>query len=168
MTAYVLLLITTYVLTLPALALFIFFGILFEANDNSSSIVCAIIAGVVAFFVFSLSITDMILIVAAYVIIGSVWSFWRYRHFVTEKVANWNTKVNMSAQETKWFVESLTPRACLNRITCWIIVWPFSMVENIAGDLIRMIKHMITNTFKSVYNKIYTKAIANLTVNQGN
>jgi len=152
MTAYVPLFITAYLLTLPALVIVIFLGIIFEANDNSSSLFCAILAGIIAFFVFNLQIIDIALFGIAYILIGCVWSFWRYKHYLVEKVANWNTKVLMTASETKWFMESLTPRACLSRITSWIIVWPFSMIENIAGDLIRMITDLDVKFYTTSFN----------------
>jgi hypothetical protein len=62
----------------------------------------------------------------------------------------------------KGAADRLHPLAMLSTLTAWVIIWPFSMVENLAGDVINMIRTAISTVFRSVYNRIYESAVRDL------
>ncbi|MNC53199.1 hypothetical protein D3C75_1025890 [compost metagenome] len=97
--------------------------------------------------------------------IGLVWSFWRYNVHAKETVAWIKTlqvpdKFSESYRQTQ--IDNLAPSKNLDRITAWIIIWPFSAVENILGDMINAIQALVTKVFKGVYSKIYLSHIKSI------
>jgi hypothetical protein len=90
-----------------------------------------------------------------------VWSFYRYKRFIVAKVEHF--------REMNYHLEKLSqyhPSMMLDTITCWIIIWPFSLIENLCGDIINFVETLVKKVFKGVYNRIYESAVGNL--NKGN
>lgn len=139
-------------------------GVIAEHNDGRGfAVFMALVASVVAFFFFNLTLADLLIVAGGYMIVGFAWSFWRYRRFVVSEVE----KINASDynQERKQLrVESLHPRNHVDTIVAWVIVWPFSAIENLIGDLITGITTLVTTTFKRAYQSIYESATAGLKV----
>jgi hypothetical protein len=50
----------------------------------------------------------------------------------------------------------------LDTITAWILIWPFSLTENLCGDIIHFIETLVKKVFKGVYNRIYENAVGQL------
>ena len=140
-------------------ALFVL-GILSEHNDSRGwSIFFMLIAAGVAYLTFSLSWTMLAVYAAGYVIVGLFWSFWRYKRHAA-KVVEQNK--NATKQEKERALARLHPKEMLGTITAWIMVWPFSFVENMVGDLINAIQMLITKVFRGIYHRIYDAAVAAL------
>ncbi len=69
----------------------------------------------------------------------------------------------MSNNERKYQIERLKPSSVLDKLTTWVIVWPFSMIENVLGDFIKLVQTVITTYFKGIYNRIYNTAVGKIT-----
>lgn len=158
-------LITAYVLTWPALVLLLLVGIAFEhCGARKWAVFTGIVAIAVSYFYFNVSLTQILYAVAAYVAVGVVWSFWRYKVYVTDQVAKIKelSAKAFSADSRNRMIENLAPTKNLGMITAWIIIWPFSAVESILGDVIRAVQALVTKVFKGVYHKIYTSQVKGL------
>jgi len=136
------------------------FGILAEHTESSGwAIFFMILAVAVAFFTFSFSWLTLALGAVGYIVVGLLWSFWRYKRHA-QKVVEANKK--STAQEKEYALRALHPKAMLGTITAWIVIWPFSLVENLVGDIINFIQELVTKFFRGVYHKIYDSAVAAL------
>ena len=135
-------------------------GILFEHNGARGwSVFTALVVAAVAYIAFNVSLAMIAIGAVAYVVVGLVWSFWRYKRHAA-KVVEENR--NGSPRDKEDALRRLHPRAMLPTITAWILIWPFSLVENIVGDLINAIQSLVTKFFRGVYHKIYDAAVAAL------
>lgn len=133
------------------------FGILAEHNGARGwSVFFMLIAGAVAYISFNVSLIALAVGAVAYIAVGLVWSFWRYKRHAS-KVVEQNRE--SSAREKEIALARLHPKAMLGTITAWIMIWPFSMVENIVGDLITAIQLLVTKFFRGVYHKVYESAV---------
>jgi hypothetical protein len=149
-------------LTWPAIAVLLVLGILFEHSEARGwAIVTAIVASVVSFFYFSISLENFAFGSLAYLVIGIVWSFYRYKRYVGKAVSDAKESV-MSDTQKEYLIRDLHPTKNLSTITAWIIVWPFSAIDNIAGDLINAIETLVKTVFRGVYHRIYESAVADI------
>ena len=117
------------------------------------------LAAGIAYLHFSLSLSTLGIWSALYIIIGVLWSFWRYKRYAEKEIEE------VKARDIHYkniVIEKLHPKEMLGTITSWIIVWPFSMIENVIGDIIDAIKLLVTRVFRAIYYKIYESAIAQL------
>jgi hypothetical protein len=155
---------TGYLLTWPALIIMIFCGILSEHNESRGwSMFFGIVVMISSYFFFNVSLETIAYYVAAYVVIGLLWSFWRYKRFVTAGIESINFESDhISSGYKRNRISEFHPSENLDKITAWIIVWPFSMIENVTGDLISLVHTLITKVFKGVYHKIYMAAAGDL------
>jgi MFS family permease len=142
------------------LGVLVLLGILSEHNESSGWAVfwMLLIAGVVA-LTFHIPLVMLGIGAVAYLAIGLFWSFWRYKRHVTKKVEEYKEK---DAREREYALRALHPKAMLGTITAWIVVWPFSLVESLVGDIIDFIKALVTKFFRGVYFRIYDAAVAAL------
>lgn len=141
------------------IALFVL-GIFSEHTDSSEwSVFFMLIAVGVALLTFSLSWTMLAVYAAGYLAIGLFWSFWRYKRHAAKVVEQHK---NSDAREKQFALAILHPKEMLGTITAWIMVWPFSFVENMVGDLINAIQMLITKVFRGIYHRIYDAAVSAL------
>lgn len=156
---------TAYMITWPALAIVLLLGIAFEHTGNRKSAVFAgLVAMCISYYYFEVPLTTIWVYVAAYVVVGVIWSFWRYRVYVSKMVESMAGYTWKSQADKDRDINRLAPTNNLERITSWIIVWPFSMIENVLGDIITMIQSLVTRVFKGVYYKFFvtqTEALRN-------
>lgn len=153
--------ITTYLLTLPFLMALLFSGILFSTWDmDEVAIFTGLAAGTIAFFLYDFALSALMIFAALYLVLGIVWSFWRYKRFVDVTVDRINTATH--DYEKNSLTGIMTPSNMAGRITSWVLSWPFSMVENLIGDILRLIKNFVTESLKAVYAKIHTSALKNI------
>jgi hypothetical protein len=135
-------------------------GMISEHTDSSGwSIFFLLIAGAVVFMSFSVSWTMLAIYAGAYLVVGLLWSFWRYKRHAEKVVAKNKTA---DARQKQQALESLHPKEMLGSITAWILVWPFSLVQNLLGDIINFIQALVTKFFRGVYHRIYDAAVAAL------
>lgn len=144
------------------LAVLFILGVLFEYNEARGwTVFVTVVSAIVAYFSFAVPFVTILIYSVSYLAIGLVWSFWRYKRYVSTKVERYKNH----DQTTRLRVaRELTPSAMLSTITAWVIVWPFSLIENLTGDLLRLIETLVTTVFRSIYNRIYNFAIADLNI----
>jgi len=153
---------TAYLLTWPGLIALFILGILFEHNGARGwAVFTGIVSIAVGYFFFAVPLADLAIYAVGYVLVGLVWSFWRYKRFVETEVASIKERIsNPETRRTR--AEDLHPTKNLDTITAWILIWPFSAVESVVGDVINVIQTLVQKVFKGVYHKIYTSATADL------
>jgi hypothetical protein len=138
------------------LSAFIIFGIIAEHNDSSGwAVFWLILSAMVAWTMFSVSLVNLLLGAAAYLIIGILWCFWRYKRKVSKTIEDYKDRDQVSKD---YALRAIHPQHMLNTFTAWVFVWPFSMVENFIGDIISFVQTLIRDTFRKVYYKIYESA----------
>ena len=149
-----------FLLTWPALIVLVVLGILFEHNGARGwAVFTALVSMLVAYFFFNVSLAAIAVGSVAYIAVGLIWSFWRYKRHA-EKVVEQNRESDTYHKERA--LAALHPKAMLGTITAWILIWPFSMVENIVGDIITTIQLLVTKFFRGVYHKVYDSAVTAL------
>lgn len=145
-----------YLLTWPALVIVILLGIAFEHTGyRKSAVFAGLVAMGISYYYFSIPLSTIWGYVAAYFIVGVIWSFWRYKLYVGAMVASLAGRTWKTQADKERDINSLSPSNNLERITSWIIVWPFSVIENVLGDIITAIQSLVTKVFKGVYYKIF-------------
>lgn len=155
----------TYLITWPVLVTLCVFGIWCEYSESRGfAVFWALVASVLAFFYFKMSLIDIAIYAGAYLVVGVIWSFYRYKRFMFDKI--------QEAEEMNYKIRSISdyhPSKMLDTITAWIIIWPFSLIENLCGDIINGIEMLVKKVFKGVYNRIYENAIKDTNrINKGN
>ena len=144
--------------TWPAILVLCILGIWCEHNESRGfAVFWALVAGASAFFYFNVSLESIAISSVGYVCFGIVWSFYRYKRFIVAKVE--------TLHEMNYRIESIEqyhPSKMLDTITAWIIIWPFSLIENLCGDIINGIEALVKGVFKGVYNRIYEHAISDM------
>jgi hypothetical protein len=149
-----------FLLTWPALIVLVVLGILFEHNGARGwAVFSALATAAVSYFFFSVPLMTIALGAVGYVVIGLIWSFWRYKRHAAKVVEEYR---NESSDKKQWALAKLHPKAMLSTITAWIMIWPFSLVENLIGDIINTIQMLVTKFFRGVYHKVYDSAVSAL------
>lgn len=150
---------SVYILSWPMLVLLFLAGVVFEHTENHGlAVLLGIISAVASYFYFGIPLMTVLEWSAAYLAVGVVWSFWRYHRYVEKKVEDIKAaEYGLVFLESK--IANLSPGKNLDLITSWIIIWPFSAVEHILSDVINMIQALVTDVFRSVYNRIYTSHV---------
>jgi hypothetical protein len=145
-----------WMLNWTAFAVIIVLGILMEANEHhKTSVTLGIIAAVTAYYFFKIPLNYMLYGFGGYVVVGLAWSVWRYNRHVDSVVEKF---ANRSKDEKRCALREIHLRNMLDTITVWVIIWPFSMIENVAGDLVNIIQTTIKTYFKGVYMAIFNRA----------
>lgn len=113
---------------------------------------------IAGYFFFDLDLMSIVLWVVAYFIFGFAWSIWRYYRYVSaavEKIQNDCNHVDLCLKGIAWY----EPNRMLGTLTTWVLIWPFSMAENVLGDVVKLVKTVISTFFRGVYHKIYENAV---------
>lgn len=149
-----------FLLSWPALIGLALIGVLFEHNGARGwAVTTALVLAASAYFFFAVPLLTILIGAAAYLVAGVAWSVWRYKRYVDKTVEKYKAENEAVRRRV---IEALHPKAMLSTLTAWILIWPFSLVENIAGDLINAIQALVTKVFRGVYHSIYNKAVAAL------
>ncbi len=153
-----------YLLTWPALLGLLVCGILSEYFDSRGwTIFFTLVLGWASFNYFDISLKTALIGAGVYFVIGVIWSFWRYKRFVSEEVAKYKESIShldIVPDYHKSTIKSrIDFREMVGTIVAWIIVWPFSFVESAVGDLITLLESLVKNVLNRVYQKIYDNAL---------
>ena len=147
----------------PTLIVFTLLAIFSEYHDSGWAIFFGLVIAVLSYFYFGVAFKDLLVIVPGYIIVGVLWSFWRYKRFVDKSVEREKDKHGAIDPSTLATLKAhLSPNRQLGSIVSWIIIWPISLVENLLGDIIKGVELLVTNVFKSIYRRIYESAFAGL------
>lgn len=154
-------------MSVPTLIGLLLAGILFEHNDwTGTTIFLALVATVVGVTYYGVTWQNIAYGAAAYAVVGVVWSFYRYKRFVSSKVADYKERSSgktLTQGDLTTIGYAIHPAKNIGKITAWIIVWPFSLIDNLTSDLINAVQTLIKTVFRSVYTRIYDSAMADLT-----
>lgn len=143
--------------TWPAILVLCILGIWCEHNESRGfAVFWALVAGASAFFYFNVSLESIAISSIGYVCFGIVWSFYRYKRFIVAKVE----ELRNDGYPNR--IEQYHPTKMLDTITAWIIIWPFSLIENLCSDIINGVEALVKGVFKGVYNRIYNAAVADM------
>jgi hypothetical protein len=123
-----------------------------------------------AYFAFTVSWQTIAIAAAVYIPIGLIWSIYRWkRHCKTaledyqdskERIQSgkennsWDNKLERRQEDAK---KLMNPAKNIDRIASWVIVWPFSLIDNIIGDLIDMVRDIIKKYLIRIYDTIAGK-----------
>lgn len=144
-------------ITWPALAIVVVLGVIFEHNEaHGFATFLALVAMVTSYFLFHVSLLMILYGAIAYIVIGLVWSFYRYKRHADKVVARNEGKDRATKERA---LEALHPKNMLSSITAWILIWPFSVVENAIGDIINAVQLLVTKFFRGVYHRVYDSAV---------
>ena len=147
-------------LSWPGLIALLVLGTIFEANEaHGWAMFMGVVSAVVAYFFFAIPLTTLLVYAACYLAVGFVWSFWRYKRHTDSVVDEYRGR---SLEARKLAVERLQPSHMLDKITTWVLIWPFSMFENVLGDFIKIVQTFITKFFKGIYSRIYQAAVGKI------
>lgn len=150
-----------FLLTWPALIGLAFLGVLFENNGSRWwAVTTAIVLSVVAYFFFAVPLTTIFIGSVGYIFIGLVWSFYRYKRHTISVVAKFKSAKDAYVRQLA--IQELQPSNMIPTITAWILIWPFSLIENLVGDVINSVQLLVTKFFRSVYYRIYESAVKEL------
>jgi hypothetical protein len=143
-----------------ALIVLLVLGILFEHNGARGwAVFTALAALTAAYFAFQVPLATLALGAGAYFVIGLVWSFWRYKRHASKVVAE---NKGADANQKERVLRALHPKAMVSTIVAWILIWPFSIIENLIGDILNVLQLMVTKFFRGVYHRVYDSAVAAL------
>lgn len=152
---------TGYLLTWPALVFLCILAIWLEHFEATGwSVFFGLIALVVAYFMFEVPLATLAMIVGGYAVAGLLWSFWRYKRFVSKGATEALAK-NASIENKEAALARLRASQNLGKITSWFVIWPISIVENLTGDIINLVQTAITEWFHGVYEKIFNSSTGN-------
>jgi hypothetical protein len=148
--------------TWPAILVLCILGIWCEHNESRGfAVFWALVAGASAFFYFNVSLESIAISSVGYVCFGIVWSFYRYKRFIVAKM-EYLRDSNLLVVPLEQRAMEYHPTKMLDTITAWIIIWPFSLVENLCSDIITGIETLVKSVFKGVYHRIFNAALADV------
>lgn len=149
-----------FLLSWPALAIIFALGCISEAFENHGwAVFFGLVAGAVSYFYFGLTLGQLLAWAGAYLGVGFLWSFWRYKRYADRVVDEYKDKNETSKLHA---LEKLHPTKMLDIIMSWVLIWPFSMLENVTSDVVRLIKDVVTKVLKGIYNRIFDSAAKRL------
>lgn len=157
--------ISAYAFSWPFLAILFLTGVVFEhTRCHGWAVFTGLVAMVVGYFYFDVSLKTILFWAIGYVLIGLVWSFWRYNVYVSDGVKAIKERLNSDNNYTlvQGRKDELLPSRNLDLITTWVLIWPFSAVECLLGDVITFIQTLVTKVFRQVYSRIYSSHIESL------
>jgi len=144
--------------SLPAIIAIIFFGILAASNNAEDwSVFWGVVLVAVLVPIYNLTLVQTIFLVVIYFLVGFLWSFYRYKVWVKNSVDQYDqTYANkgMAVSREEYFLR-LRPNKNVSLILMWVLIWPFSIVENLCSDLVRFLRDLVKVTFSSVYLKLF-------------
>lgn len=153
-----------WLLSWPALIIMLILGSVFEANESHGwAIFIGLVAAVSAYFFFAIPFTVLLMYSVGYFVVGFVWSYWRYKRHADQVVDEYKSR-DKAARDNA--IHYLHPTKMLDKITTWVIVWPFSMFESVLGDIVQLVQIAITKFFKGIYTRIFNNAVSQLTSNE--
>ena len=129
-----------------------------HVQADGAAIFFLLVAGLLGYFIFNLTWTQVGIGLAAWLPLGVIYSFWRWKRHCSQTVKMLR---DGSIQSTTAEMR-VTLSQNVDKITHWIFAWPFSLLENIIGDLIDAIQSMVTGILRRTYERVSAKALAEI------
>lgn len=123
-----------------------------------------------AYKFFNISLENMLYYVIGYIVVGFMWSFWRYKKYVRKHVNDFNNKIGDYSgrfygnddDKYKALLKNTELSKNVDLVVFWVLVFPLSMIENLLGDLIDFVTSTVTVYLKSVYESIINSELKNV------
>ena len=123
-----------------------------ESLDNHKTTAFFVALGLVsAYFIFNISLIYLL----AYIPVGMAWSVWRWK--VHCKEAAIRAKLRKADSTTKLDLQrarlehEVSLKNHVDKIVSWIICFPVSVLEQVVGDVVLVLKVIVTEWFAKVY-----------------
>ena len=149
-----------WMLSIPGLIGLLCLSTLFEhTGARGWAVFTGLVSAVIAYFIFKVSLMLILVGVVGYIIVGVLWSFYRYKRHISETLAYAQSRGDSYIGGA---IRILAPQTMLPTITAWILIWPCSLLEHLIGDIIDIVVLLVRRVFKNVYHSIYESAISQL------
>lgn len=132
----------------------------FEHNDLEGWGIFGLILLVITFYII-LDINTKYLIISGilYIPLGVAWSIYRWKRHCSSVMEDYDINVKLSGCELdsyqkSGFIDRLKASNNVTKIVNWVIVWPFSLLDNLIGDIIDFVTQVIKKHLIGIYNKI--------------
>ena len=159
--------------------LFLGLFVLWLVHEESDgwAIFWMLIWGTAIYFAFQLTWMQALIGAAAYIPIGILWSMHRWKRHCKKKVASYKEDTERHirqrdldpdaanehrALEKEDLARQLEVDGSVTRLARWVVIWPFSMIDHIVGDLWDAIVTLIQKHLVNVYKRIATNAMKDL------
>ena len=131
-----------------------------EHNDYESLGIFGLLLLIITFYII-LDINTKYLIISSilYIPLGIGWSIYRWKRHCSGVMEDYDLDVKMAGCELNshqkdGFIDRLKASNNVTKIVNWVIVWPFSLLDNLIGDTIDFTTQMIKKHLIGIYNKI--------------
>jgi hypothetical protein len=151
-----------------ALSIILLCGCVFEL-DNKSGWTLAFGIGATFIITKLINIPNIywLYFTIAYIPLGLIWSIYRYKRYASKEVEKFkeaNVTIDKRMIEYRYndILEKIKPSKNADKISLWVLIWPFSFVSHFCDDLFNFIKTLVTKVINGVYNKVYSFVIKDL------
>lgn len=160
---------STYVLTVWGITVLFILALLWEYNDwYLSTIIGAVAIYLIAHYNGYVLSDFKWYHIFVYLVIGVVWSIWRYKNFVEESrkllqikidddVKKYPTIRRPAAEVISDFKYNVGVYNNVNKILSWIINWPISLIENSLKDIFDILRKVIQDYLRTIYEYFLNK-----------
>ena len=143
------------------------FTLIVTHNDADAwSLFGVILLAIVGYFFFSLTLKQLLIGVVAYIPIGLAWSIYRWKRHCKYEYDQYLEDPKKDDRTWRYSKDRITtkldPTKNIGKIANWVIIWPFSFIDNIIGDLIDMMEAFIKKYIIGIYQSISGKYLDQL------
>lgn len=132
----------------------------FEHHEYEGWGIFGLILLVITFYII-LDINTKYLIISSilYIPLGIAWSIYRWKRHCSSVMEDYDIDVKLAGCELDSyqkgrFIDRLKASNNITKIVNWVIVWPFSLLDNLIGDIIDFVTQVIKKHLIGIYNKI--------------
>lgn len=146
-----------YLLNWVALSILLVLSLFCEVGESPGwAVFFGAVAGVVAINLFGIPLNTVLYAAVGYLVLGVLWSIWRYKRFVRTEVQ----RLTQLYGKARTATEDLHPSKQTGRIVSWMVIWPVSLISNITGEFIHLLSSIVTTWLKGIYEDIYKSGVA--------
>lgn len=143
--------------SLPIVALFALWS---THNDYDGwAVFFTLVLGTITALLFDIPASYIWWSLAAYIPIGLAWSMFRWKRYVSFKVKEYNEDADKSDIKHARLLEKIQPSANVSRIVHWVLIWPFSILDNLIGDIIEYVTQLVNKHLIGIYRRITLSAV---------
>jgi len=132
----------------------------------------------ITYNVFTIDLMTLLISMAAWIPIGICWSFYRWKRFCADLVEEHNEQKTLvyaqnnftdpgerermereMARDFDRLKDRVDPGENITRLVQWILIWPFSVIENVLGDIYDMVVQLVKTYLINFYSKISNNAL---------
>lgn len=130
-------------------------GTLFFVHNESEgwSIFFALMLCFGLFHITGVSSLFVLLGLLAYIPLGLIWSLYRWKRYCSDSCKEDKLK-NLNTVTKNQLLRDIDPSHNIGIIVYWIFIWPFSLLDNILGDLVDMVETFVREYIIGIYDKI--------------